>query len=538
MRCLTAVALFLAAAVSEAAAFGGNRVAVVIGNDVGEPSDARLRYARADARRMADILVAVGDVAPQDLILVEEGPADAVRAAIAEAERRLSGTNDGLLIAYYSGHADAEALHLDGTRLPLRELQGRFRNSQVATRLLIIDACQSGALTTTKGGTAAGRFPAPNPVEASPRGFAIVSSGAPARTPRSQTRLALPSSPITSRPVCSARRTPTVMAASRWPKRSPICRAPHDGQHRFHLGRSPASDLSHQSGRARGPGAGPSRLDGVGTALRLFDVDRAGDYVVRRDGGTLIAEIASDAVNRPLALRAGRYEVTRRAPDHLLTGVFVVSAGARTGVTAARMRRLEYGQAVRKGGTAATAVTSLYATGGYRGSLLGLGGAPSGGVGARLDLRKLSATLSLDLAVASIQASRGRTLTTSELGLRAGVYRAFELSRLDIAVGAEIGGGRFSSPRASNAGRDARTPQQWARHCCCSVRSSGGRSSPCRRRFQSTWSMRWSPTRWPRPGCSGLVPLCGWRGRLLLRSRDQYPARPRPSVPEALSAPR
>ena len=53
VRCLTAVALFLAAAVSEAAAFGGNRVAVVIGNDVGEPSDARLRYARADARRMA-----------------------------------------------------------------------------------------------------------------------------------------------------------------------------------------------------------------------------------------------------------------------------------------------------------------------------------------------------------------------------------------------------------------------------------------------------------------------------------------------------
>ena len=49
----------------------------------------------------------------------------------------------------------------------------------MATRLLIIDACQSGALTTTKGGTAAGRFPAPDPVEASPRGFAIVSSGAP-----------------------------------------------------------------------------------------------------------------------------------------------------------------------------------------------------------------------------------------------------------------------------------------------------------------------------------------------------------------------
>ena len=174
-------------------------------------------------------------------------------------------------------------------------------------------------------------------------------------------------------------------------------------------------------------------------------LDEPGRYLVRRDGeGGLVAEISSDASKRRLSLRAGRYEVTRRTPGHLMAGVFLVSDGASTGVTTAQMRRLEYGRAVRKGGDAARLATSLYAAGGYRGSLLGLGGAPSGGVGARVDLRHLSATLAMDFGAASVAAVRGSTLATSELAVRGGIYWAFDLSGLGVALGAELGGSRLA----------------------------------------------------------------------------------------------
>jgi hypothetical protein len=444
VRSLAAAALFAVVALEAAVAFAGDRVAVVIGDDVGEPSDAHLRYARSDARRMADLLVAVGDVAPADLVLLEEGRADAVRAALAGAERRLAGVSDGLLIVYYSGHADAEALHLSGTRLPLRELQATLRQSAVATRLLIIDACRAGALTNMKGGTAGGAFPAAPIVEASPRGFAIVSSGAAGEDAQESDEIGAS--------FFSHHLTVGLLGA-----------ADANGDGGVTLGEAFAYASQHTTASTAATWAGPQhptyRIDlggredlvlaRVGTIrpgleLGYLTLKEPGRYVVRREGeGRLVAEIASDAVNRPLVLRAGRYEVTRRGRDHLMTGVYVVSAGGSTGVSAASMSRLEYGRAVRKGGAAATAATAVFATGGYRGSLLGLGGAPGGGLGARVDLRQFSATLSLDLAAASIEASRGSTLATSELALRAGIYRAFELARLDVAVGAEIGGSRF-----------------------------------------------------------------------------------------------
>ncbi len=58
-----------------------------------------------------------------------------------------------MLLVYYSGHADAGALHLGGSRLELAELEQLVRGSAAAFRLLVLDSCRSGALTRVKGGT-------------------------------------------------------------------------------------------------------------------------------------------------------------------------------------------------------------------------------------------------------------------------------------------------------------------------------------------------------------------------------------------------
>ena len=130
------------------------RFAVVVGNNLGEPPDVPLRYAEMDAARMASVLQEVGGVRPENVVLLQGKDADTVRRAlIAVNERVRSAGRSTVLLVYYSGHADSGALHLGSSRLELTELEQLVRGSAAAFRLLILDACRSGALTRVKGGT-------------------------------------------------------------------------------------------------------------------------------------------------------------------------------------------------------------------------------------------------------------------------------------------------------------------------------------------------------------------------------------------------
>ncbi|MDX2022481.1 MAG: caspase family protein [Deltaproteobacteria bacterium] len=138
------------------------RFAVVIGNDLGGNDTQPLLYARQDARRMKDVLLRVGAVKDENAISLLGADAAAVRAALADVERRVRlATNQGLrtaLIVYYSGHAKNGDLRLGTSRLPLDELRARVSHSGATIRLGIIDACRSGAVTRSKGARRAPAF--------------------------------------------------------------------------------------------------------------------------------------------------------------------------------------------------------------------------------------------------------------------------------------------------------------------------------------------------------------------------------------------
>ena len=137
-----------------AAAAQVDRFAVVIGNDAGQPADAALRYAQTDAERIASVLEDVGGVRPENLTLLRGQDASTVRRAlIAVNDRIRASSGETVLIVYYSGHADAESLHLGTTQLDLGEVEQLVRGSAARFRLLVLDACRSGALTRVKGGT-------------------------------------------------------------------------------------------------------------------------------------------------------------------------------------------------------------------------------------------------------------------------------------------------------------------------------------------------------------------------------------------------
>jgi Caspase domain len=132
------------------------RYAVLVGEDQGLSGDRPLRFAETDAERVAEVLTDLGDLPAENQVLLRGKGAAAVRRAIITVNDRIRTTRrDGdvtVLMVYYSGHADASALHLSGERLELREIEALVRGSPADVRLLIIDACRSGAITRVKGG--------------------------------------------------------------------------------------------------------------------------------------------------------------------------------------------------------------------------------------------------------------------------------------------------------------------------------------------------------------------------------------------------
>src|SRR5690606_8366544 len=139
------------------------RFAVIIGNNQGQGSDVPLRYAESDAGKVAKVLRDLGGFRPVDIVLLRGENANEVRSSLISVNDRIRAAQalpntETLLFVYYSGHADAKALRLGASRLEFRQLAQLVRGSPAKFRLLVVDACRSGALTRVKGGTIAAPF--------------------------------------------------------------------------------------------------------------------------------------------------------------------------------------------------------------------------------------------------------------------------------------------------------------------------------------------------------------------------------------------
>jgi hypothetical protein len=149
------LAVWLCAGVSSAEGEDTLRVAVVVGSNIGLREEAALDYAEADARRFHELIRDVGQVAPGHAFLVTQGGAEAVRSALGQARRLLAQARpggQGVLIFYASAHADAEFLHLEGTKLPLAELLQGVEDIPATLRVVVLDACRTPVGMRTKGG--------------------------------------------------------------------------------------------------------------------------------------------------------------------------------------------------------------------------------------------------------------------------------------------------------------------------------------------------------------------------------------------------
>ena len=149
---VAALAALLAAAPAATAA---QRFAVVAGNDEGSQGRARLWYAQKDADRMSVALRELGDFPPANVVLLEGKDADSVRKAIASLDQKVlqakAGGERTLLFFYYSGHAGERGLELGSSVLSYADLRALVNASPADAKVAIVDACDAGRLTQTKG---------------------------------------------------------------------------------------------------------------------------------------------------------------------------------------------------------------------------------------------------------------------------------------------------------------------------------------------------------------------------------------------------
>lgn len=150
-------------------------MALLVGANEGWATDRPLRYAQDDARRVRDVLTQLGQVSASDAVLLLEPDTRALDAALARIERELADTHEStVFLFYYSGHSDAESLHLRGPPLGMTALANRLSAIKAGVTVAVVDSCRSGAMVGMKGAmpVAPLRLLADEPVQ----GFALLSS--------------------------------------------------------------------------------------------------------------------------------------------------------------------------------------------------------------------------------------------------------------------------------------------------------------------------------------------------------------------------
>jgi hypothetical protein len=180
---LTPLPLLLALAAPAAAApsaLGPQAYAVVVGSHRPGPGQAPLRWAGEDAARVADVFVDLGGMDPARVDVLEDPGVAALLSALDDAAARMEADRaaggEPSFLFYYSGHARAAGLDLGGEQLALDDLRDELDAMPARIRLVVLDACQAGAVSGVKGVAPAAAFSSASIRGLEAEGTAIIAS--------------------------------------------------------------------------------------------------------------------------------------------------------------------------------------------------------------------------------------------------------------------------------------------------------------------------------------------------------------------------
>jgi hypothetical protein len=373
---------------------GAARFAILVGNDTGSTGRERLYFAEKDADRVRAALLELGDFTDDRIVVLKGRDSAALREAFAATDARIQLTRRNgertLLVVYFSGHAGSVGLELGNDTFSYEELRKAAAASPADTRIVVVDACESGGLTQVKGARPVTAIDFALPADESARGTAFITSAAVGEA--AQESAALGGSFFTHHLDVGLRG-----AAD----------ADGDGQvtlaeaFRYTSARTVAQTAGTQGGvqhptyEFRMSGRGDVVLADLRRAESrlVLPADPGSTYFLRGPGG-LLAEVPAQAAPLALALPAGRYAVERRSPDGRAQGEVVLDKGATRDLPLLSPTRYEVART--KGGPKPNLA---FAEGGVAWfDLRGLGVAPTVRVGVRKEFGPVGLRVAFDWA--------------------------------------------------------------------------------------------------------------------------------------------
>ncbi len=438
---LAAAALALTGAMAMASPAQARDVwLVAVGNNLGHAGEQALRYAERDASELVKVMKRLGGVSGSRAVLVVGEAAADVRGAVLEVNARIRAAShagkDAVLLVYYSGHADASALHLGPTSLALTELKAMVAGSPAAARVLVLDACRSGSLTRVKGVKAAKTFEIDIEDRLKVEGMAIITSSASDEDSHEADRLR---GSFFSHHFASGLRG----AADR----DRDGRVSLDEVYAYTYSQTLRSSgrtlqLQHPTYAYDIKGRGVLVLTNLNAHRRRSGRLRLGHpglYLVMegREGGPVAAEIVVGGDGATVALPPRAYFVQRRDPDAYHEYEVTLAAGAEVDLGTIPYKTVAYARLLRKGGGERAAVHGLYATGGVRGEILaGEGPTPQVVVGYTADLAWMTFGARLRFGTASTPATDGLAEAAHhEIAIGLTARRYLDLPWFSISLG-------------------------------------------------------------------------------------------------------
>lgn len=444
-----ALLVFIGFAWPAAAAAKVERFAVIVGNDAGRPSEARLKYANSDARKVYDTLRDLGEFASMQMVLLNNDTANTVRSTLIAINDRIRASvanpnTQVVLFVYYSGHADDRSLHLGNTDLTIEELSQLVRGSAATFRLLVLDACRSGALTRVRGG----RITAPFPVAT---GSALRGTGLAFITASSATEDAQESDELRGGLFTHALVSGLAGAADQDGDGSVVIEEAYRYAYdtTLRLTSRTRAGLQHPTfhydfrGQGRVVLTRPRWLRDRRGLLHL--PENIGFLVMRGgEGGAVVAELGPGDAGRALALPPGRYFVLGRGADHVLETKLELHAGQSRGLRVSDFERVEYARLVRRGGSARAVAHSIEA--GARGRSATPNaerGCFGGYIGYSLDLDDLGVLGRLGVCRSGFDNEVVSRATTDEVDLELRLAHAWDWPAFTLHAGGGAGAALF-----------------------------------------------------------------------------------------------
>jgi hypothetical protein len=170
----------LACAACLPAAASVHRIGLFVGEDRGLDSESPLKFASRDAREMSALFRQSGLYDPEHIIFLSNLPLDRIQEkmqAIADSLalwKKSGGQN--YLFVYFSGHGDAQSLHIHGRKLLREDLVAWLSGLSCDLKIVVLDACESGDFLRNKGGRFIDDLPVTLENNLKSRGAIIVSS--------------------------------------------------------------------------------------------------------------------------------------------------------------------------------------------------------------------------------------------------------------------------------------------------------------------------------------------------------------------------